>query len=124
MYFLLLVFSNEIGPLEVQGIDSSVYPQSPEHIPENLSSGDSEISNIFARQEIDQSQHEPSFPSGLQYSVVQTEPTDSTFGLIPPMVGTKITTSENSESSQGHNGSSIPGFFVSFFGLFLDCCLD
>ncbi|KAJ7964673.1 GBF-interacting protein 1-like isoform X2 [Quillaja saponaria] len=86
------------------------HPQSPTHVPENLSSGEVDVSSS-AIQEYHESKQESAFPSGgHQYSVVHTSPNYS-FGLVPPMLGTQLAPFENSES-QARDVSRLPSYVV------------
>ncbi|KAI3891465.1 hypothetical protein MKW92_034181 [Papaver armeniacum] len=68
--------------------------QSPRDIPENSTLGDAET----AVPEYDQSKPEMAQPPmGPHYSVVHTAPTYSTFGLMPPMLGTQFAPFDSSE---------------------------
>ncbi|KAI3954843.1 hypothetical protein MKW92_016131 [Papaver armeniacum] len=80
--------------------------QSPKDIPENSTLGDAET----AVPEYDQSKPEMAQPPvGPHYSVVHTAPTYSTFGLMPPMLGTQFAPFDSSEP-QARDVSRLPGF--------------
>jgi hypothetical protein len=87
------------------------HPQSPTHVPENLSSGDGDVSSSTIP-EYNESKQKTALPSGgHQYSVVHTSPNYS-FGFVPPMLGSQLAPFENSES-QARDVSRLPSFVVS-----------
>ncbi|KAI3882507.1 hypothetical protein MKX03_000759 [Papaver bracteatum] len=80
--------------------------QSPRNIPENSTPGDAET----AVPEYDHSKPEMAQPPvGPHFSVVHTAPTYSTFGLMPPMLGTQFAPFDSSEP-QARDVSRLPGF--------------
>ncbi|MCL7051641.1 hypothetical protein MKW94_017785 [Papaver nudicaule] len=80
--------------------------QSPTNMPESSSPGDVEN----AVPEYDHSKPEMTLPPvGPHYSVVHTAPAYSTFGLMPPMLGTQFAPFDSSEP-QARDVSRLPGF--------------
>lgn len=96
------------------------HPQSPTRVPENLSSGDGDVSSS-AIPEYTESKQDTTLPSGgHQYSMVHTNPTYG-FGFVPPMIGSQLAPVENCES-QVRDVSRVPSYIVSpqTFGLLSD----
>ncbi|XP_024968360.1 uncharacterized protein LOC112507860 isoform X1 [Cynara cardunculus var. scolymus] len=84
-------------------------PTSFGNVPENLPAEGDVSSN--AAPEYRESKQETSLPtSGHQYPVVHTSPNFS-FGFMPPMIGSQLTSFENNES-QSRDGSHVPSFVV------------
>lgn len=87
------------------------HPHTPTQIPENLSSGEADIPTRVPP-EFDQSKPDvSSAPEGSQYSVVQTIPTYSTFGLVPQMLSSQLAPFESSEP-QPRDATRVPSFVV------------
>ncbi|MQL79466.1 hypothetical protein Taro_011905, partial [Colocasia esculenta] len=94
--------------------DFSDNPDSPPQMqmPQNLSSGEADISSISAVPEYDQNKQEVAVAQeGPQFSVVHTAPAYSTFELVPPMLGNQFAPFESSEL-QACDATSIPSFVV------------
>ncbi|XP_008229782.1 PREDICTED: mucin-12 isoform X2 [Prunus mume] len=86
------------------------HPQSPTHVPENISSGEGDVSSS-ATQGQNESKHDTALPSGgHQFSVAHTSPNYS-FGFVPPILGSQLAPFENSES-QPRDISRLPSFVV------------
>ncbi|XP_020415001.1 GBF-interacting protein 1-like isoform X1 [Prunus persica] len=86
------------------------HPQSPTHVPENISSGEVDVSSS-ATQGQNESKHDTALPSGgHQFSVAHTSPNYS-FGFVPPILGSQLAPFENSES-QPRDISRLPSFVV------------
>ncbi|BFG25886.1 hypothetical protein CerSpe_121590 [Prunus speciosa] len=86
------------------------HPQSPTHAPENISSGEGDVSSS-ATQGQNESKHDTALPSGgHQFSVAHTSPNYS-FGFVPPILGSQLAPFENSES-QPRDISRLPSFVV------------
>uniref|UniRef100_A0A5B7ACS6 GBF-interacting protein 1 N-terminal domain-containing protein n=1 Tax=Davidia involucrata TaxID=16924 RepID=A0A5B7ACS6_DAVIN len=86
------------------------HPQSPTHVPENLSSGEGDVSSN-AVPEYSESKPETALPPGSnQYSMVHTSPNYS-FGFMPPMLSSQLAPFESSES-QARDVSRLPSFVV------------
>ncbi|CAL9013509.1 unnamed protein product [Prunus brigantina] len=86
------------------------HPQSPTHVPENISSGEGDVSSS-ATQGQNESKHDTALPSGgHQFSVAHTSPNYS-FGFVPPILGSQLASFENSES-QPRDISRLPSFVV------------
>ncbi|KAL6287152.1 hypothetical protein ACE6H2_011542 [Prunus campanulata] len=86
------------------------HPQSPTHAPENISSGEGDVSSS-ATQGQNESTHDTALPSGgHQFSVAHTSPNYS-FGFVPPILGSQLAPFENSES-QPRDISRLPSFVV------------
>lgn len=92
---------------------SSDRPQSPAEGTENPTPREPDISsNIPTAPEFDQSKiGTASVPDSSQYSVAQTAPTYSNFGLVPPMLGNQFATFEGAEP-QARDATRIPSFLV------------
>ena len=84
-------------------------PQSPRHVPENLSSGEGDASST-AVPEYSESKQETTLPGSHQYSMLHTSPTYS-FGFMPSMVGSQLAPVESSDS-QARDASRVPSFVV------------
>ncbi|KAF5960648.1 hypothetical protein HYC85_001857 [Camellia sinensis] len=85
-------------------------PQSPRHAPENLSSGEGDVSATVVP-EYSESKQETSLPPGThQSSMIHTSPSYS-FGFMPPMVGSQFAPFESSES-QVRDVPRLPSFVV------------
>ncbi|GMP66501.1 hypothetical protein CsSME_00026839 [Camellia sinensis var. sinensis] len=85
-------------------------PQSPRHAPENLSSGEGDVSATVVP-EYSESKQETSLPPGThQSSMIHTSPSYS-FGFMPPMVGSQFAPFESSES-QVRDAPRLPSFVV------------
>ncbi|KAG6787196.1 hypothetical protein POTOM_008831 [Populus tomentosa] len=84
------------------------HPQSPSHVPENLSAEGDVSSNTVP--DYESKQEAALLSGGHQYSVVHTSPGYS-FGLVPPMLSGQIMPFENSES-QARDVSRLPSFVV------------
>ncbi|XP_042520223.1 GBF-interacting protein 1-like isoform X2 [Macadamia integrifolia] len=83
------------------------HPQSPTQMPENLSSGEADVSSS----QVIESKPETVLPSGgPQYSVVHNA-TNYGFGFMPPMVGGQLAPFESSEP-QARDVSRLPSFVV------------
>ncbi|XP_043689113.1 GBF-interacting protein 1-like isoform X2 [Telopea speciosissima] len=83
------------------------HPQSPTQMPENLSSGEADVSSS----QVTESKPETLLPSGgPQYSVVHTAANYS-FGFMPPVVGGQLAPFESSEP-QARDVSRLPSFVV------------
>ncbi|OVA19746.1 Protein of unknown function DUF1296 [Macleaya cordata] len=103
--------SNQNVSQDAQEGDYSDNSPSPMEVPENISSGVANVSSC-AVSDYDQSKSETALPpGGPQYSVVHTVPTYSTFGLMPPMLGTQFAPFDSSEP-QARDASRLPGFVV------------
>ncbi|CAL2249103.1 unnamed protein product [Prunus armeniaca] len=86
------------------------HPQSPTHVPENISSAEGDVSSS-ATQGQNESKHDTALPSGgHQFSVAHTSPNYS-FGFVPPILGSQLAPFENSES-QPRDISRLPSFVV------------
>lgn len=98
---------------EHQEEDYAENSQSPANMPENLSPEEGDVpSGISPGPEYDQSKSETALPpGGPQYSVVHTTPNYSSFGLMPPMLGSQFASFENSEH-QTRDASRLPSFVV------------
>lgn len=108
-YFVGCSNQNALAPAEEGHYPD--HPQSPTHVPENLSSGDGDVSSSTIP-EYNESKQKTALPSGgHQYSVVHTSPNYS-FGFVPPMLGSQLAPFENSES-QARDVSRLPSFVVS-----------
>ncbi|KAK9056827.1 hypothetical protein SSX86_024191 [Deinandra increscens subsp. villosa] len=84
-------------------------PSSSNDIPENLSAEGDVSSNSGL--DYHESKQETSIPTAShQYPVLHTSPNLS-FGFIPPMIGTHLTSFETNESP-GRDGSQAPNFVV------------
>ncbi|KAI3695350.1 hypothetical protein L1987_78346 [Smallanthus sonchifolius] len=84
-------------------------PSSPNNIPENLSAVGDVSSN--AGPDYQESKHETLLPTAThQYPAVHTSPNFS-FGFIPPMIGTHLTSFVTNES-QGRDGTQVSNFVV------------
>ncbi|KAK6919195.1 GBF-interacting protein 1, N-terminal [Dillenia turbinata] len=82
------------------------HPQSPITVPENIASGDVDLSsNALPEYE---SKQETVLPSGHQYSLVHTS--NYGFGFVPPMLGSQLPPFET--ESQARDVSRLPGFVV------------
>lgn len=80
------------------------------NVHKNLSSAEADVSSS-AVTGITESKQDTAFPSGSpQYSVVHTS-TNYSYGFMPPILGSQVAPSENSES-QALNISRLPGFVV------------
>ncbi|OVA08274.1 Protein of unknown function DUF1296 [Macleaya cordata] len=100
--------SNQNASPDSPEVDYHHHPQSPRNMPENSSPG--EVESTVP--EYDQSKPEMALPpAGPHYSVVHTAPTYSSFGLMPPMLGTQFASFDSSEP-QGRDVSRLPGFVV------------
>ncbi|KAL5972425.1 hypothetical protein ACLOJK_041679 [Asimina triloba] len=104
--------SNQNASSTMQG-DYSEQPQSPTHMPENLTSAETDASaGAPPIPEYDQSKPETiSPPGGPQYSVIHTSPSYATLGVMPPMLGSQFPAFESSET-QAREASRIQGFVV------------
>ncbi|KAK1439750.1 hypothetical protein QVD17_05570 [Tagetes erecta] len=81
---------------------------SSNNIPENLSAeGDVSLNSGFNHNE---STQETSLPTSHHHQILHTSPNIS-FGFIPPMIGTHLTSFETNES-HNHDGSQVPNFVV------------
>ncbi|KAL4185771.1 hypothetical protein AMTRI_Chr10g232330 [Amborella trichopoda] len=89
------------------------HSQSPGRAPEMLSSGETDVSqNVGAVPQSDASKPDVVLaPGGPQYSVVQNGPNFSSFGLMPPMLGSQFASFESGEP-QARDVSRLPGFIV------------
>ncbi|KAA8526638.1 hypothetical protein F0562_008159 [Nyssa sinensis] len=86
------------------------HPQSPTHVPENLSSGEGDVS-CNAVTEYSESKPETALPPGSnQYSMIPTSPSYN-LGFMPPMLSSQLTSFESSES-QARDVSRLPSFVV------------
>ncbi|KAK9285319.1 hypothetical protein L1049_024510 [Liquidambar formosana] len=85
-------------------------PQSPTHVPENLSSVEGDISSSAVPEYNESKQETALLHGGHQYSVVHTSP-NYNFGFVPPMLGSHLAPFENSES-QARDVSRLPSFVV------------
>ncbi|XP_059661279.1 GBF-interacting protein 1-like isoform X2 [Cornus florida] len=86
------------------------HPQSPTHLPGNLSSTEGNVSSR-AVPEYSESKQETALPPGSnQYPVVHTSPNYS-FGFMPPLLNSQLAPFENSET-QARDGSRLPSFIV------------
>ncbi|XP_076922411.1 GBF-interacting protein 1-like [Bidens hawaiensis] len=84
-------------------------PPSSNNIPENLST-EGDTSSIPGPDQ-HESKQETSLPTAShQYPILHTSPNFS-FGFIPPMIGTHVTSFEPNES-HSHDGSQVPNFVV------------
>ncbi|XP_024026610.1 GBF-interacting protein 1-like isoform X2 [Morus notabilis] len=93
--------------------DYPEHPQSPTHVPENLSSTEGDVSSN-ATPGPNESKQDTELPSGgQQYSMVNTSSTYS-FGLVPPILGSQLAPLENAES-QARDVSRLPSFVVQPF---------
>ncbi|KAJ0733380.1 putative GBF-interacting protein [Helianthus annuus] len=89
--------------------DDEDHPSSSNNIPENLSTEGDVSSN--SGPDHHESKQETSLPTAShQYPVLQTSPNYS-FGFIPPMIGTHLSSFEPNES-HSHDGSQVPNFVV------------
>jgi hypothetical protein len=112
-HFLNYIFgsSNQNALETAEEADYIDHPQSPTRVPENLSSGDGDVSSS-AIPEYNESKQDTALPSGgHQYSVVHTSP-NYNFGFVPPVMGSQLAPVENSES-QARDVSRLPSFIVS-----------
>ncbi|XP_010252821.1 PREDICTED: GBF-interacting protein 1-like isoform X2 [Nelumbo nucifera] len=106
--------SNQNASSTVQQEDYLDNPQSPGHMPENLSSREAEVSST-AVTEYDQSKPETALPSGgPQYSVVHTAPTYS-FGFMPSMLGNQLAPFESSESQVQQPFDPSTSYYTQFY---------
>ncbi|XP_058112786.1 GBF-interacting protein 1-like isoform X3 [Magnolia sinica] len=107
--------SNQNASSTAQEGDYSDNPQSPPHMPENLTSSEADASaGIPPMPEYDQSKPETVLPpGGTQSSVVHTNPSYSTFGVVPPMLGSQFPPFESSEP-QARDASRVPSFVQPF----------
>ncbi|GMY09621.1 GBF-interacting protein 1 isoform X2 [Fagus crenata] len=102
--------SNQNALETAEEADYIDHPQSPTRVPENLSSGDGDVSSS-AIPEYNESKQDTALPSGgHQYSVVHTSP-NYNFGFVPPVMGSQLAPVENSES-QARDVSRLPSFIV------------
>ncbi|KAL4598728.1 hypothetical protein ACB092_11G078200 [Castanea dentata] len=102
--------SNQNALATAEEGDYPDHPQSPTRVPENLSSGDGDVSSS-AIPEYTESKQDTTLPSGgHQYSMVQTSPTYG-FGFVPPMIGSQLAPVENCES-QVRDVSRVPSYIV------------
>lgn len=93
-------------------MDSPDRPQSPTHMPENLSPSGGELSSSTIHEYNDLKQ-ETGLPSGGNTNSVAQTSSSYSFGFISPVVGSQIATVENSDT-QGRDASSrLPSFVVS-----------
>ncbi|KAM0063107.1 putative GBF-interacting protein [Helianthus debilis subsp. tardiflorus] len=89
--------------------DDEDHPSSSNNIPENLSNEGDVSSN--SGPDHHESKQETSLPTAShQYPILQTSPNYS-FGFIPPMIGTHLSSFEPNES-HSHDGSQVPNFVV------------
>lgn len=104
-------FSNQNVIATADEGDYPEHPQSPTHVPENLSSTEGDVSSN-ATPGPNESKQDTELPSGgQQYSMVNTSSTYS-FGLVPPILGSQLAPLENAES-QARDVSRLPSFVVS-----------
>nr|XP_023891926.1 GBF-interacting protein 1-like isoform X2 [Quercus suber]POE61410.1 gbf-interacting protein 1 [Quercus suber] len=102
--------SNQNALATAEEGDYPDHPQSPTRVPENLSSGDGDVSSS-AIPEYTESKQDTTLPSGgHQYSMVHTSPTYG-FGFVPPMIGSQLAPVENCES-QVRDVSRVPSYIV------------
>lgn len=94
-----------------EDVDSPDRPQSPTHIPENLSPSGGDLSSSTI-QEYNELKQETGLPSGGNTNSVAQTSSSYSFGLISPVVGSQIAAVENSDS-QGRDASRLPSFVVS-----------
>lgn len=83
-------------------------PQSPAHGPDKFSSGEVEVSSSIAT---DYNESKVDVPPGSQAHPVVHTSSNYGFGFIPPILGSQLPTSENSES-QPRDAPRHPGFVV------------
>ncbi|KAF8414285.1 hypothetical protein HHK36_002287 [Tetracentron sinense] len=101
--------SNQIASPTAQERDYPDHPQSPMHVPENLSSGEGDALSS-AVPEYDQSKQETALPSGgPQYSVVHSAPNYG-FGFMQPVLGSQLAPFES--EPQARDVSRLPSFVV------------
>ncbi|XP_024450996.2 GBF-interacting protein 1-like isoform X2 [Populus trichocarpa] len=100
--------SNQNTPVTAEEGIYPDHPQSPSHVPGNLSAEGDASSNTVP--DYESKQEAALLSGGHQYSVVHTSPGYS-FGLVPPMLGSQIMPFENSES-QARDVSRLPSFVV------------
>ncbi|XP_022135696.1 GBF-interacting protein 1-like [Momordica charantia] len=93
-----------------EDVDSPDRPQSPTHIPENLSPSGGDLSSSTI-QEYNELKQETGLPSGGNTNSVAQTSSSYSFGLISPVVGSQIAAVENSDS-QGRDASRLPSFVV------------
>lgn len=86
------------------------HPQSPAHVPENLS-GEGDVTASAVQEYNETKQDNTLLSVGPQYSMVHTSPNYS-FGFMPPMLGSQFAPFENSES-QARDVSQLQSFVVS-----------
>ncbi|KAI3969443.1 hypothetical protein MKX01_020004 [Papaver californicum] len=88
---------NQETPEDAQEGENSDDSQSPKDVIENVSPEEANVSSS-AVSDHDQPKLETVLPpGGPQFSVVHTVPTYSTFGLMPPMLGTQLTPFDSSD---------------------------
>ncbi|XP_026392957.1 GBF-interacting protein 1-like isoform X3 [Papaver somniferum] len=89
--------SNQETPEDAQEGENFDDSQSPTDVMENISPEEANISSS-AVEDHDQPKFETVLPpEGPQFSVVHTVPTYSTFGLMPPMLGTQFAPFDSSD---------------------------
>ncbi|XP_022952695.1 GBF-interacting protein 1-like [Cucurbita moschata] len=91
-------------------VDSPDRPQSPSHVPENLSPTGGELPSSTIHEYNDLKQ-ETVLPSGGHTNSVAQTSSGYSFGFISPVVGSQIAAVENSDS-QGRDASRLPNFVV------------
>ncbi|KAK4846920.1 hypothetical protein QYF36_023271 [Acer negundo] len=85
------------------------HPQSPAHVPENLS-GEGDVAASAVPEYNETKQDSALLSGGPQYSMVHTSP-NYNFGFVPPMLGSQFAPFENSDS-QARDVSRLPSFLV------------
>ncbi|GAV68446.1 DUF1296 domain-containing protein [Cephalotus follicularis] len=113
--------SNQTALTTADGGDYPDHPQSPTHVPENLS-GEGDVPSKAVPEYTESKQESALLSEGHQYSVVHTTPNYG-LGFVPPMLGSQLAPFENSES-QSRDVSRLPSFVVqqqfdpSYYGQF------
>ncbi|XP_057461579.1 uncharacterized protein LOC130751873 isoform X1 [Actinidia eriantha] len=105
--------SSNLTALERTGEgDYPDYPQSPRHVPENLLTGEGDVSSTIAPEYSESKKETSLLPvlNGHQYSMIHTSPSYS-FDFMSPMVSSQIAPFESSES-QACDVSRLPSFVV------------
>ncbi|GFZ05376.1 flocculation protein [Actinidia rufa] len=105
--------SSNLTALERTGEgDYPDYPHSPRHVPENLLTGEGDVSSTIAPEYSESKKETSLLPvlNGHQYSMIHTSPSYS-FDFMSPMVSSQIAPFESSES-QACDVSRLPSFVV------------